>query len=251
MALVTLSYSALQALRDGRPFLRIKRTVADADWYNLDVAPSAIAIGPDSDIDVVAADYFDLNGTNLKATAQISVAAPFTSRLECNMGAVLSGSSNPARINLGIGASGRPRYVNTDYFTPTIDLLVYFGEPQNSLPVCRAPYIANSTFTFAAGVAEQTIATIPYYGRRKCTMTIYNRDAAKTLTAWRLVGLKFISPSLTIEHVISPASGSTNTLAALGTASYVLSEAGFDGLRLYGTQSASGVVLSVAFETND
>lgn len=253
MALVDLTPTALAALAAGKDYFRIYRQPANDDWYALDVSVAAIAIGPKSDIDMISVTYLDTSSSTSLKELVVSVGNPWVATLEAQMLDVLPGSTTPGRILIGgpIAGTVYGRRINTTYTSPYLDVIIYFKTPASFPGSVRQPYFSDAAFSFAAGVAEQTVWTIPYYGRKNCSVHIYNRDSTLTITAWRLTGLRFVTSSVVIEHQISPASGSTNTIAALGTASHVLSDVRFDALRLYATQSASGVVLSRSYEATD
>lgn len=251
MAVVSLTQNALQALRRGQSYFRVRESYNDQDSYNCDVSLAAIAIGPDSDVDSIGITYPDHGVAGFTRTAQIGVGAPWVSRLDARMDLTLPDGTTPARINLGVGAY--ERRVTAAYLTPLLDLICYFTPPP-AFPIHRAPkWTSSKLFTTAGvGVAEQTVFTQAYMGRKRCTLTLYNSDAVKTLTAWRFIGINMGGVGgVDTEHNISPASGSTNTLAALASASYVLTDARFDAIRLVVTPSAVSTPIYYAWEISD
>lgn len=255
MALITPTISPSAALRSGASYYRLKQTIDDLNWFNCDVSPVAIAIGPDSDIDMVPVTYFDPDAStaDISKSIQVGVGSPWVSPLRARMNDVRRDGTTPGRIILNDSqVSGSVvRRVDQTIFTPTLDLILYFSMPA-TLPRVRSPYFLNSTITTVAG--SQTLFTVPYYGRKRFSMSIYNIDGTKTITAWSLIGYRFLPGGAAwtqMLHTISPASGSTNTIAAATVTSFVLTDARFDVLRCNVTPSASGGTVGYSVETSD
>lgn len=270
--------SPLQAARAGRKmwtyhgnptfYSQAGGTNMNIPYIDIPVSVKAIAIGPDSDLGAVMVLWRPPSSTQ-EYRFKVDAHSPLIFDMPVN--AKQSYVSNAlGGITPATGISGSLKVfpywlTNSDWdeldvpapddgvyhgvrVAPRLHLLVYFNLDGVQIPT-RRPDKKGRRFDSALNTTEQLIWETMAYRRRGIAWDFFNRDAVKTVTNWRFVGVNFFNmadalnealpgPDTDIvaqEHVISP----TNTIAGSGSASYVLQGARFHAYRLYATASAN------------
>lgn len=147
---------------------------------NLNTNVYAIAIAPDSDVDLATFLHQDLVGNYLNST--LGVGSPYLGKIEC----IANNSAN--LLNFQYAATSSPRYFQdpaiSAWFTgggvlsqyswnpealtqlPQLKLLVYQRKPRNLLGLNRLPSTLARSFTGNGPGATTVYFRLPVYGRR-------------------------------------------------------------------------------------
>jgi hypothetical protein len=220
-------------------------TVFSVPYFEIPVGCKAIAIGPSSQVGQVVVLWTPPGGSE-EIVLFLDSRHPLMLDLTVNphrttTTALIPGVVSPAVIRIVPFAlyDHLDMYVATggagpSFVTVLMELLLYFDTP-TTLPSGRADG-GESRVKTLTGATDQAIFNVPALGRNKLTFVLANLSSTATLT-WRLSGYSHLFDGtlgmVANEHHISPAVGAAdNTVAALGTASYVLQGARFQEYRL-------------------
>lgn len=196
----------------GQKFHRIKtRAVDSGDLFRVQSSAQAIVVGPESDFSEYFAYYYDPVQPGLISKLRLSTDQPFIGQLNATLADNYPTQPQnnvltpiPGEIIIVPGELYNPEAlkflaqgpflngIEANYI-PQIDLLFYFDEPA-AIPDKRPPLkIRNAIQTAAAGAAP-SIVSIPVYGRRSMSMSVYQTDVTVNPVSVEIIGIKFTWP---------------------------------------------------------
>jgi hypothetical protein len=246
--------SPQEALRRGRKSWHFLGTVGvdpvggtlQIPFFDIPVGCKAIAIGPSSSLSEIAVVWTP-PGASQSILLTVDAHNPLIMDLPVNPNQVVIdqyANGFPTTSSMKIV----PYYVSNALPIPKsggeqLELMMYFDLTNVVLPRGRPDVSAQFWATNQVKLAENLVFEVPGYGRKQIAWELDVIDAVKTVTAWRFVGvthyLAGASVISEVEHQISPApGGAANTVAALGSAAYVLGGTRYHAYRLYATGSA-------------
>lgn len=176
----------------GSDFFRLNtQLLSPGDVYESEVGSKAIALGPDSDIDIVNVGYFDSQVSSFMNQVKVSAGRAFVGRLDARNEQQYAPSNVQGRILFWSDVVFDPRaYQNVDLksalgtntdiqlIRPRMDVVQYFSEAPAVLPQRndRTYYLQSLKPTTTAATDDEGAILLPYYGRR------YGRIDATNLT---------------------------------------------------------------------
>jgi hypothetical protein len=245
-----------QALRVGRKFWRYYGAIATEyiagnlaiPYFEVPVGVKAIAIGPQSDLDMVTV-IWNPPRTSDELLFTVDVRNPLIMDLPVN--------PTPTRSSPFLGATTNGSLKILPYFFPPLyqvsqagllppflDLLFYFDTNGAQIPRGRPDGGGQAGQTSFLDTSETLLWTTLAYGRKQINWELTNLDTGASITSWRFIGGNYFDNGTTIattEHQISPAYGGASAVIAAGESkAYVLNGTRFNYYKLYATGDGAG-----------
>lgn len=189
----------------GLDYFRLVQALTPGDIFELDVGAQALAIGPDSDISEVRAQYLDPLNPGGAGIVDVSVARPFIGRLDSlptksyevpllappQRGVILISPSEVIINPYTPITAGAASIIH--YPPPVIDFIAYNGVPAQ-VPPARTPKLIRSVVTIDSS-GDPTFFVVPIYGRRFFNVRTLNLTAQPATLTITIRGVNADIPS--------------------------------------------------------
>lgn len=205
------------------------------------VALKAVAIAPDSDLDLVTISYQSLIDGGLQLQWNIAPGAPYSGLIK------VPNTSDPDQ-NVIIFDPGR-LFAGADIDTwfatasggvggqsPYLKLFGYLDTAPASLPRGRSPYVAAGPFVFSG--SDQNLGRVPFYGRGLFQASFLGASGNAGDITLKIYGVRF--QSVTAPVVGTRALLTTITLSANETEEYSFQNKFYDAIEITGTEAVAG-----------
>lgn len=212
----TTSPPAIYAAQQGFGYWRWVGSVTQDDYIVCPFSPSAIEIGPTSEVDSAVVYYTD----NTQRSLIMSNDRPVTYPLPCRQGQIDESAPNII-LQPFSQAVTRTLFLDSNVLSSARFDVIFYLPPNTPSFFCqkRSPYIQQGT-----RLTDGTLFTFAGFGRKNINLVIYNRSGVASLTSWSFYGYKFTSDTTNVKYLINTPAA----IAANGEASYVLCGAQFD-----------------------
>ena len=189
----------------GQEFFRLTETATSSgDIFEIDIAATTIAVGPESDFSRY--DIFYLDENNVLRKMLVSVDQPLTLTVQVNNAQNFPGTNIPARLIVIPNEIYMPESLsdegNNVLFPPVIDLLFFTGTDPVAVQR-RSPKLIRTPIRIASSANNQAIL-IPTYGRDRVYASVVRMtelssggDSSEPLSLVSAHGIKFMFPVVT------------------------------------------------------